>query len=402
MKKLILFLVSFLLINISNFSQVASHVVIAELYPGGGNTGAYYKQDYIVLYNPTSSPVNLSSWSIQYAPATDNGTGWRSTSLSGFIQANSYYLIQERAGTKGGAELPLTPNLIDSIALSSTGGKVVLVSSLDTLKVLDPNGVTNVKDFIGYGSTVNAAETKYISAPDNNQSLRRKDNNGYNSYGTNGSGWDSDNNSLDFYKQLVDSTSPPLPVELTLFIASIIENNQVKLSWQTQTELNNYGFEIQRLTLTSQEWESVGFVQGHGNSKSLQSYYFIDSKISSSGIYSYRLKQIDHDGSITFSSIVNLELKTPVRFNLVQNYPNPFNPCTIIEYTISEKCFVDIDIFDVEGVKIADLITKNHTAGNYKVLFNGNGLASGIYFYRIQTISNSKIFSMSKKMILLR
>ncbi len=402
MKTLILFLVSFLLINISNFSQVANHIVIAEVYPGGGNTGAYYKQDYIVLYNPTPSPVNLSSWTIQYAPATDNGTGWRSTSLSGFIQAYSYYLIQERAGTKGGAELPLTPNLIDSIALSSTGGKVVLVSSLDTLKVLNPNGVTNVKDFIGYGSTVNAAETKYVSAPDNNQSLRRKDNNGYNTYGTNGSGWDSDNNSLDFYKQLVDSTSPPLPVELTLFIASIIENNQVKLSWQTQTELNNYGFEIQRQTPSSKEWESVGFIKGNGNSKSLHSYYFIDRKIYSCGKYSYRLKQIDLDGSFTFSSISNLELKNPVKFNLVQNYPNPFNPSTIIGYNISEKCFVDIDIFDIKGVKISDLLTKEHVAGNYKVLFNGNGLASGIYFYRIQTTTNNKTFSMSKKMILLR
>ncbi|MHB8579681.1 MAG: lamin tail domain-containing protein [Ignavibacteriaceae bacterium] len=402
MKKLILSLASFFLINISNFSQVANHVVIAEVYPGGGNTGAFYKQDYIVLYNPTSSPVNLSSWSIQYAPATDNGTGWRSTALSGFIQANSYYLIQERAGTKVGAELPLTPNLIDSIALSSTGGKIALVSSLDNLLVQDPNGVTNVMDFIGYGSTVNAAETKYVSAPDNNQSLRRKDNNGLNTYGTNGSGWDSDNNSLDFYKQLVDSTNPPLPVELISFVASIIENNHIRLSWQTQTELNNYGFEIQRLTLSSKEWETIGFIKGQGNSKSLQCYDFIDSKISSYGKYSYRLKQVDLDGSFIFSFISNIELMDPVKFNLVQNYPNPFNPSTIIEYNIPEECFVDIDLFNVNGMKVLDLFANSYPAGNYKLLFNGAKLASGIYFYRVLAIGRSKTFSMSKKMILLR
>ncbi len=402
MKKLYLLLFSLFFVNTSNFSQIANHVVIAEVYPGGGNTGAYYKYDYIVLYNPTTSSINLSSWSIQYAPATDNGTGWRPTDLTGIIQANSYYLIQEGAGTKGGIELPATPNLIDSISISGTGGKIVLVNSTDTLKVLNPIESNNVIDFLGYGSTVNASETKYISAPDNYQSLRRKDNYGNNTYGTNGSGWDSDNNSLDFYKQIVDSSTPPLPVELTSFTASLTENNEFRLSWETQTEINNYGFEIQRQSPSSAIWESIGFMPGYENTKSRHSYYFIDRKVFSIGIYFYRLKQIDLDGSYIFSFITKVELIAPNKFNLNQNYPNPFNPSTVIEYNIPEECFVDIDLFNVAGIKILDIIAKNHTAGNYKILFNGASLASGIYFYRVQAIANGKIFTMSKKMILLR
>ncbi|MHB1687040.1 MAG: lamin tail domain-containing protein [Ignavibacteriaceae bacterium] len=408
MNKLSFLLVSFLLINSSIFSQVANHVVIAEVYGGGGNTGAYYKYDYIVLYNPTSSPVDLSSWTIQYATAADTGTGWRPTYLSGSIQSNSYYLIQERVGTKGGVDLPLTPNVIDSIGLSYTGGKVALVSSLDTLKVKNPNGVTNVIDLLGYGDTskVKGFETVPMSAPINaTQSLRRKDNSGNNTYGTNGSGWDTDTNSTNFYKQVVDSTNPPLPVELSLFTASTIENKYVNLYWQTQTETNNYGFEIQRLNHSQNNlnnWGTIGFVSGNGNSNSVQSYSFIDNEISSSGKYSYRLKQIDHDGSYTFSSALNIELKTPGKFDLLQNYPNPFNPSTVIEYNIPEECFVDIDVFDSQGIKVADLLTKKHSAGNYKIQFDGSGLASGVYIYKLKASSTNQNYSLSKKMILLR
>lgn len=402
MKKLYLLLFSLFLVNTTNFSQIASHVVIAEVYPGGGNTGAYYKYDYIVLYNPTSNPVNLSLCSIQYAPATDDGTGWRLTPLKGTIQVNGYYLIQEGAGTKGGTELPSTPDIIDSISISGSGGKIVLVNSLDTLKVLNPLESNNVVDFIGYGSTVNASESKYISAPENNQSLRRKDNYGNNTYGTNGSGWDSDNNSLDFYKQIIDNANPPLPVELTSFTASTIENKKINLSWQTQTEINNYGFEIQRQSSSSDIWESIGFIPGHETTKSKQSYYFIDDKFTSFGVYYYRLKQIDHDGSFTFSFIAKAEIIAPNKFNLIQNYPNPFNPSTVIEYNIPEESFVDIDLFNVKGMKILDIVTRTHAAGNYKVFLNGAGLASGIYFYRVQANTNGKIFTMSKKMILQR
>lgn len=110
MKKfgLLIFLVSFSFI--ASNAQIANHLVIAEVYGGGGNSGAYFTHDYIILYNPTSSSVDVSSWSVQYASAT--GTSWALTNLSGIIEPYSYYAIQEAQGNGGTASLPFIPNVI--------------------------------------------------------------------------------------------------------------------------------------------------------------------------------------------------------------------------------------------------------------------------------------------------
>jgi hypothetical protein len=93
-------------------------------------------------------------------------------------------------------------------------------------------------------------------------------------------------------------------------------------------------------------------------------------------------------------------------FQLSQNYPNPFNPTTIINYTISkspspyqgEGFFVSLKIYNLHGEEIATLINENQPPGNYQVEFDGNGLSSGVYFYRLQTGN----YSVTNKMILLR
>src|SRR5258708_15990363 len=102
---------------------ISQGVVISEVYGGGGNSGATYKNDFIELYNPTSSPVSLSGWSVQYTSAA--GTTWLVTNLSGSIAAHSYYLIQEAAGAGGTASLP-TPDVIGTINISGTAAKRAL------------------------------------------------------------------------------------------------------------------------------------------------------------------------------------------------------------------------------------------------------------------------------------
>ncbi len=401
MNKLYFFLVSFFLLNISIYSQLADHIVIAEVYPGGGNSGAYYKYDYIVLYNPTSSSVDLSTWSIQYAGATNDGSRWQVTKLTGTIYSKSYFAIQENGDTAG-VNLPFTPNVVDSTQLATAGGKVALLNSQTKLTVQNPIGSSDVVDFIGYGNA-NAYDTSpALKLSNNSQSLRRLDNAGNATYGVNGNGWDSENDSLDFIRVKLDGTNPPLPVELSSFSASTIEKKIVQLKWNTETEINNYGFEVQRSKYTNKDWKTLGFVSGHGTSNSKQSYVFVDNNILSSGIYFYRLKQIDQDGTNTYSNAILINFGFPSKYEVFQNYPNPFNPSTIIEYNIPEECYVDIDIFDSQGTKVSDLVTKNHPAGNYKVSFNGGGLSSGVYFCRIQAKGKTKTFSSTKKMILLR
>ena len=125
-----------------------------------------------------------------------------------------------------------------------------------------------------------------------------------------------------------------IPVELISF-TSEVDNNVVTLLWQTATETNNSGFEILRSTQNDKSiWERIGFVEGKGTTTEIQSYSFQDKP--EAGIYKYKLKQIDFDGTFAYSSEIEVEVKAPNVFSLEQNYPNPFNPTTKIKYTIPD------------------------------------------------------------------
>ena len=132
----------------------ADHVVISQIYGGGGNSGAVYTNDFIELFNASSSTVDLSGWSVQYASAT--GTNWMVTPLSGSIAPGQYYLIQQAAGSGGTTPLP-APDATGSIAMSATEGKVALVSSTAALSGTCPAGPTIV-DLVGYGDAPSCYE----------------------------------------------------------------------------------------------------------------------------------------------------------------------------------------------------------------------------------------------------
>ncbi len=186
-----------------------------------------------------------------------------------------------------------------------------------------------------------------------------------------------------------------LPVGLTSFTA-LTHGSKVELNWQTATEVNNYGFDVE-LKIANGEWKKIGFVQGHGNSNSPKEYSFTDNT-ATSGKYVYRLKQIDSDGKYKYSKEVKVDLGILEEFSLSQNYPNPFNPTSIIRYEIPQTDFVKISVYDGLGKEIRVLVNEEKSPGHYEISFDANGLASGIYFYTIRTAG----FIQSKKMILLR
>jgi uncharacterized protein len=129
-------------------------VVISQIYGGGGNSGAVFKNDFIELFNRTSSPISVTGWSVQYASAA--GTSFQVTNLSGTIQPGKYYLVQEGAGAGGTINLP-TPDATGGIAMSATSGKVALVGATTALTGACPSGATIV-DFVGYGSSATCFE----------------------------------------------------------------------------------------------------------------------------------------------------------------------------------------------------------------------------------------------------
>ncbi len=208
----------------------------------------------------------------------------------------------------------------------------------------------------------------------------------------------------------------PLPVELTFFSA-VYNNYNVELFWKTATEINNYGFEVQRASPENRDtplqgvWEQIGFVAGYGNSNSPKDYYFVDENPKTDFIQ-YRLKQIDTDGKYSYSHIVRLEINQneilPLEFILYQNYPNPFNPSTTIKFSIPQTeghntggervLLTTLKIYDILGYEVSTLVNEEKSPGVYEVEWNATGIASGLYFYRLQAGINSVV----KKLILLR
>jgi len=189
-----------------------------------------------------------------------------------------------------------------------------------------------------------------------------------------------------------------IPVELTTFEARK-NNDKVFLTWITATEVNNDRFEIYRRLAESNTWELLGTVKGNGSTTEYNSYEFLDNNISKLGTYYYQLKQVDYDGTATFSKIISVEnLELPVNFALHQNYPNPFNPNTTIEYSLPKDCTVELCIYDVLGNLIQKLESGYKPAGNYKYIFEAKNLSSGIYYYQIKAGD----FVQVKKMMILK
>ena len=194
----------------------------------------------------------------------------------------------------------------------------------------------------------------------------------------------------------------PLPVELTSFTAKLIGKN-VRLSWQTSTEINNFGFEVERFE--NSDWVKIGFVNGNGNSNSPKDYSFIDDKVKTDGTIKYRLKQIDNDGQFEYSDVISVTF-SPNEFELFQNYPNPFNPSTSISWNSKVDGEVTIKIFDILGNEITTLLNEFKEAGNHKIDFNtsnlNSNLASGVYIYQIEIKNSQLLFTTNKKMTLIK
>ncbi len=186
-----------------------------------------------------------------------------------------------------------------------------------------------------------------------------------------------------------------IPVELASFTASA-RGSEANLFWQTVTEVNNSGFGVERKSANS-EFEEVGFVPGFGSTTEPKSYSFIDQNLENSA-YTYRLKQIDFDGTFEYSNEVEVEINVPATFSLDQNYPNPFNPSTNIKYSIPEAGNVKLAVYNLVGEEVAVLVNGDYEAGQYDVTFDASDLPSGIYLYKLQ--SNNSV--QTKKMMLLK
>jgi hypothetical protein len=191
-----------------------------------------------------------------------------------------------------------------------------------------------------------------------------------------------------------------LPVELISFTSSVsMQGRDVTLTWKTDKEINNSGFNVDRKIKGTNEWKKITFVQGKGNSETHVQYTFVDKKLNS-GKYNYRLKQVDYNGNYKYYDLNSeVEIGLPKKFNLSQNYPNPFNPNTKIDFELPLDGKVSIAVYDITGREIAVLLNNEfRIAGYYTADFNGSRFSSGVYFYRFA----SEKYNQTKKMMIIK
>jgi hypothetical protein len=199
-------------------------------------------------------------------------------------------------------------------------------------------------------------------------------------------------------------TDGVLPVQLTSFSA-ISNGSSVTLNWKTATEVNNYGFEIQRAAgKNNLQFEKIGFVGGSVLSNSPKEYSFVNANLTSGTTFNYRLKQIDNSGLYEYSAVATVNIGIPDLYSLSQNYPNPFNPSTTIKFSLSSDSKVNISVFNILGQRVSELLNETRSAGNYEITFDARKLSSGVYLYRIDAsgMDGKLNYSNTRKMILMK
>jgi hypothetical protein len=189
-------------------------------------------------------------------------------------------------------------------------------------------------------------------------------------------------------------------------LVSKIQGQTIVLNWSSDDQPEN-DIEVQRAEINSTEpmWNTVSVVKASEMSDAAKDISYSDKQIQS-GKYQYRLKITESDGTVTFSNVVEGEIaELPKSFSISQNYPNPFNPTTKIDYQVPADARVILEVYNIAGQKVAELVNKDQTAGFYTVNFGGPGnLASGIYIYKMTAIDKAtgSNFSATKKMMLLK
>jgi len=198
------------------------------------------------------------------------------------------------------------------------------------------------------------------------------------------------------YPNLQENQNNALPVELVSFSVTSA-GDKTTLFWSTATEVNNFGFHIEKSGDRS-DWTIIGFIEGHGNSNSPKQYSFTDRGYVSGKVY-YRLAQMDNDGSVTYSSVIEYSGDKELTFSLDQNFPNPFNPNTSIRFTLAEPSVVSLKVFTVTGERVMSVLENiSLAAGSHFYTIDASQLNSGVYIY---TMSDG-LKTLSKKMNLLK
>ena len=453
MKKNLLFILLLICVFAFNSSTRAQvHLLLTEAVVSPTS------DEFIEIYNPTGAPVDLTNYYLSddedyalYAGTFGNGPAPNIISSDFIVQfppaeeINPGQVVviafdgaefDTTFGFKADYEIngtdPLTPDMLQSdvgasAGLTNTGenaclfywdGITDLVVDVDMVNLGTPSTTNDIADKTGLavdGPDGDTLTTTYLADaftmpmqladPGSGFSTKRVILEGANEINSGGNGITGHDETTENILVTWDTlyvppdpgvVGPGVPVELISFNASVNENT-VKLSWITATELNNSGFEIEKRAYNSENWNKIGFVSGNGTTTEINYYSYTDQNLLAES-YSYRLKQVDLDGTYEYSKIVYVKIITPTEFELSQNYPNPFNPATTIKFSIPEGSQVSLMIYNSLGQEIKTLVNRFMEAGVHTVNFNAVDLNSGMYFYKL----DAGEFTQVRKMTLIK
>ncbi len=205
-------------------------------------------------------------------------------------------------------------------------------------------------------------------------------------------------------QSVITTDVEPLPVQLVDFGCSAATLGGVTLEWRTMSEVNNYGFTVQRKLKEEAVYKNVadGFLPGKGTTIEPQVYRFTDRTVKAAGTYAYRLEQQDLDGTISYSqdivvdvTVTDIAEEAPKEFRLMQNYPNPFNPRTLLKFSVETKGRAQLVVYNVLGEQVATLFDETVEAGRYyESTFSGEKLPSGAYIARLTAGSRTGLIKL--------
>ncbi len=367
----------------------ANHLVISQVYGGGGNTGSYWKQDFIELYNPTADTVFLSGWSVQYASATGNFGTIRSL-LSGYVAPGRYFLIREAQGAGGTANLP-APDLIanpDSITMSGTNAKIALCNKTSFLTGSCPAG-DSIVDFVGYGSA-NCYEGSGACAVLSNTTSGSRNNRGCT---------DTDNNTSDFTVGAVNprnsSTLAWFCATKKLDIATIIPATPevgvpfdiVVYSRNGSGVRTNVWYET-TVTLTSNDVAGTiggtvtGIIPAGKDSVLISGITFPST---GTGVLLYATPTSGDFHEADTSALFDVTIASGISDNASGDAVNVYNNHTnlVVMLNLAETSDASITVFDISGKLIHSTLVEKAQKNNVEI--NSSSWTKGVYMIRVTT-----------------
>ena len=205
------------------------------------------------------------------------------------------------------------------------------------------------------------------------------------------------------------ATDFSLPVQATDFSASAGVGS-VTLSWKTQSEVDNAGFNVFRGDAGASSFDLIASystdnaLKGLGTSSTGQSYQFVDDKVKSGATYNYKIQSVSTGGKIKdVSTITGITVDVPMNYALYQNYPNPFNPSTTIRFDLKQSSTVTLEIYNVLGQRVMEQNYGMMNVGRYNEVISTDRFASGVYYYHIDVVGNDgQQFVSVKKLVLMK